>query len=393
MDHNELVSSFLAITNVEDPEIARNFLESNDWNLEKCVNLYLEDNTIITKASQKEVVRDPILFSDKPEVLLDPLPQRKRKRERDPNLFTVFNVIRPHEDFNELEKDTQTETPKDGVDHSLKKQKTLINLFRPPTDILFRGDLDAARHEATSKKLWLLLNLQSISEFDSQRLNRDTWPDKSLRNVITENFLFIQVLTDESDGQYYRTYYPTQNVPHVAVLDPQTGGRVKHWDGFIAASTLQTNLEEFLKTKGTFSNPIPQTRQPKIESSKLAQDQKMIKPSLIDVEAKIEETKATRTDQESGGKVEEVKKEGEKEVGDCVLQIRLMDGQVAKHTFYGSDLISQVIGFVVGKYCEAGQQIQLAATFPRRILQLDSSIKEAGLFPRGVVIVEPAKSK
>lgn len=43
------------------------------------------------------------------------------------------------------------------------------------TGLLFSGDWEAAKEHAAHEGKWLLLNVQSPSEFASHRLNRDTW--------------------------------------------------------------------------------------------------------------------------------------------------------------------------------------------------------------------------
>jgi hypothetical protein len=58
----------------------------------------------------------------------------------------------------------------------------LAELFRPPTDLLFVGTYDEAIERAKAmKQLWLVVNVQDVHEFDSQRLNRDTWSDAGVR--------------------------------------------------------------------------------------------------------------------------------------------------------------------------------------------------------------------
>jgi thioredoxin-related protein len=50
-----------------------------------------------------------------------------------------------------------------------------------------------AKEEALKQKKWLLINLQNMSEFVCQTLNRDLWSDRSVKDVIKEQFIFLQV--------------------------------------------------------------------------------------------------------------------------------------------------------------------------------------------------------
>ena len=42
---------------------------------------------------------------------------------------------------------------------------------------------------------WLLVNIQTITEFDCQRLNRDTWSDAALKSLVAESFVLWQVIS------------------------------------------------------------------------------------------------------------------------------------------------------------------------------------------------------
>lgn len=70
--------------------------------------------------------------------------------------------------------------------------KDLSTLFRPPTAMIFPGGWDALRAAGKSAGRWLLVNIQDDEEFDSWRLNRDTWSDETLQQVIGTSYLFWQ---------------------------------------------------------------------------------------------------------------------------------------------------------------------------------------------------------
>ncbi len=40
---------------------------------------------------------------------------------------------------------------------------------------------------------WVLLNVQNQNEFYCQILNRDVWSDDTVKEIVKENFVFIQV--------------------------------------------------------------------------------------------------------------------------------------------------------------------------------------------------------
>lgn len=50
-----------------------------------------------------------------------------------------------------------------------------------------------ARDTGKTVKKWIMVNIQNVSEFSCQILNRDVWSQKSIKNLVRENFLFLQV--------------------------------------------------------------------------------------------------------------------------------------------------------------------------------------------------------
>ena len=88
-----------------------------------------------------------------------------------------------------------------GSGGSRGKKRTLEELFKPPLDIMYKGDFQDARDAATAAKKWLLVNIQDAGEFQCQVLNRDVWSNKAVKTVISEHFLFWQV-----SQPYFTTY-------------------------------------------------------------------------------------------------------------------------------------------------------------------------------------------
>ena len=57
----------------------------------------------------------------------------------------------------------------------MEKQQKLSDLFKPPDDITFKGSWDQVKGEAMIQQQWIIVNVQDISVFACQTLNRDTW--------------------------------------------------------------------------------------------------------------------------------------------------------------------------------------------------------------------------
>lgn len=148
----------------------------------------------------------------------------------------------------------------------------LAELFRPPYDLMAHYSWDEARDEGKEQEKWLLVNLQDMSDFNCQAINRDIWKDEAVKSLVKENFIFLQY--DKSDftaEQYITFYFPNEsqhnpnNYPHVSIIDPRTGEQVKTWSGipFPSASAFHGQLAEFLDrySLAAYSkNPINQAK-------------------------------------------------------------------------------------------------------------------------------------
>jgi hypothetical protein len=98
---------------------------------------------------------------------------------------------------------------------------------------MFNGPFDKAKLEASSLDKWLLINLQSTEEFSSHMLNRDTWGNEAVAQLIRSNFIFWQVYHDTSEGRKVCTYYNLVSIPAVLLIDPITGQKMRGWNGMV----------------------------------------------------------------------------------------------------------------------------------------------------------------
>ncbi|KAF9946656.1 hypothetical protein BGZ72_000141 [Mortierella alpina] len=108
-----------------------------------------------------------------------------------------------------------------GGDTSPKTSR-LADLFKAPLDMMARGDFDQSRNVAKNETKWLMVNIQEAGVFACQVLNRDLWSDKSVKEIVKENFVFLQFYSDSVEGKKYAAYYPLKTFPHIAIIDPRT---------------------------------------------------------------------------------------------------------------------------------------------------------------------------
>lgn len=124
----------------------------------------------------------------------------------------------------------------------------LSELYRPPVGITFCGSFQAVRDYAKEQNRWLIVNLQDMSDFGCQVLNRDIWSSEQLRKIIKKYFVFWQVAIDSSDGHRFQVFYSVSSYPYVGVIDPRTGEEKHNFKiGFPTIDGFINDLKDYLK--------------------------------------------------------------------------------------------------------------------------------------------------
>ncbi|KAK8049604.1 hypothetical protein PG994_011334 [Apiospora phragmitis] len=134
------------------------------------------------------------------------------------------------------------------------RTQRLADLFRPPYDIISRYSWDEAREMGKDEKKWIMVNVQDMSDFNCQALNRDHWKDENIASLLKEHFIFLQYEKGSAESQTYVSFYfnagheDPSSYPYVSIIDPRTGEQVKTWSGlpFPPAGEFYNDLVEFL---------------------------------------------------------------------------------------------------------------------------------------------------
>ncbi len=147
---------------------------------------------------------------------------------------------------------------------------------------------DQARQQGKDGEKWILVNIQDPSIFDCQVLNRDLWKNPSIMDTVKENFIFMQFSKEDPKGSQYVQYYfqdkENQDAyPHVAIVDPRTGEKVKVWSGppVPKAMDFLMQLHEFLdrySLKATAKNPVARRKpeaKPETQVERMTEEQMM----------------------------------------------------------------------------------------------------------------------
>eukprot|EP00889_Picochlorum_renovo_P005250 jgi/Picre1/32280/NNA_007626.t1 len=129
----------------------------------------------------------------------------------------------------------------------------LSSMFEPPRGILCTGGFEQAKQEAQRRNRWLVVNIQSPSNFDSHRLNRDTWRDGTIQALVEAYFILFQTYDVAEQGQELMAYYDVEELPVILVVDPVTGAPMRRWYRFIEAVDLAENFIPF--TEISYDDP------------------------------------------------------------------------------------------------------------------------------------------
>jgi len=266
MDNQEfddgIITQFCDIADTT-PDVAKNYLSVADGLLENALQLYFSGFEIPKKSADPvpidvddveaesstthhqppppavDDVRAPIAATT--DILVDDFNYGSWQQT---SYQQSFQALDPFRDFSTETEEFRYSDEED--EETWNKSKKLSELFKIPYDIIFNGSFNEAREDAKKNSKWLLVNIQDTSEFACQVLNRDLWKNKDVKDLIKENFVFIQYPITSREGQQYKQFYPFEKYPHISLVDPRTGERIRVWDKVMKAEEFVDELIDFL---------------------------------------------------------------------------------------------------------------------------------------------------
>jgi hypothetical protein len=292
----------------------------------------------------------------------------------------------------------------------------LAALFEPPVDILWKGaDIDQAREEALKDGKWLLVNIQSHSEFASHLLNRDTWSDTIVKEAVKSGFVLMQMYDSSEQGQKFNFFYKINKLPCVVVVDPMTGSKMFAKEGqFVDAQTLLDDLLPFMdstpetfsakkrfKTKGNNNGNANGSA-----SVNLTEEEQMARA----IEASLKASVGQQEEEEEGQKEEErkgeetttaipklpqVPLEEEPQAGDpnaITVAVTLVSGERQKRRFLKDSRMSQLTQLCMSLVPEAmqGRPFKLVSRIPGApdpMSDLSQTLDQAGVANQALMMV------
>lgn len=336
--------------------------------------------------------------------------QRLRPADEDEDDMIIIDSDEEEDDDYEASIRRQRSAVDTGVQPSrmTAHQNRLAKLFQPPFDIMKTLGFEDARRFAREQQKWLLVNPHDPTDFRCQVLNRDFWSDKAVKEVVKENFVFVQYESDSPDGQYYTNLYPFDDFPHVAILDPRTGEQVKVWSKSLVPADWMQDVYEFLSRysleKG-HKNPIKtKTSKPVSRMTEEEQMDYVVRKSLgQEVEDEVEhdttEDKGKETEVVADTEVDENSDENkflaivpenpeEPPNGPDTtrIQLRLADGSRVVRRIRVSDPVKAIYAFVKTLEKVQGTYFELTSAREKLFEKLDMTVEEAGLKNASILV-------
>ncbi|ESW96162.1 hypothetical protein KL918_000110 [Ogataea parapolymorpha] len=438
---DSLVPLFLEITSTDDVGVAQSFLEMAGGDLDTAVTLYFEhgtgvgpsrpgDDAEVAGRLQQEMYAEPESADEGVRRPLEPVHDQ---------LVSDYTAVDPHRGmfgrtqvgiFNQLDDGDDEDGVEvvdlddedgdddefqmlDDDDDSIRQQnnrrarrrrefrtstqRRLANIFRPPWDIIQKLDLDGAKVVARQEKKWILVNIQDMTDFRCQCLNRDFWSNTEIKEIVRENFIFLQYHHDSPNGEYYINMYPFSEYPHIAILDPMTGERLKMWSG---VPNFHVWVEQVVDFMDRFSldknkkNPIVQhSVRPDVSSLSEEQQIKMAMEHSLNPDAARQQDSVDIVDLDNGEGTKErpLELESDEPVIEAVdvpdpegtdvtrIQIRSGDGRRVVKKFALQDPVLRVFQFVKYYFGIDNKPFHLTMQRENLIDKLDQTVQQCGL--------------
>ncbi|EFC45172.1 UBX domain-containing protein [Naegleria gruberi] len=263
---DDLLMSFMSITDENNVETAQHYLEAAGFDLETAVELFFSNQPASKSNSSATTTTSnkPTIPSDY-EDIRSPIPQQASRlydsfqgndySYDNSQSYSVPSFVTSNQYNNRANQQFQSSRlTKHGDEFS--------EMFKKP-DIVFKGSFDAAKQEAETSGRWLIVEIQKDDIFDCHRMNRDTWNHEVVKTIVDTFFVLWQADDGTNQAELFKTRYRIRSYPFVCIIDPRTGENMKTWEGkYIDASTMVDSLQNFADSHSLMDHlpsPSPNT--------------------------------------------------------------------------------------------------------------------------------------
>ncbi|CAG8594662.1 12154_t:CDS:10 [Ambispora leptoticha] len=417
----EDIANFCRVTNAS-PTVARTYLTVSDGNVEQAITLFLEsggvDLSSLVGSQQQSSDRDLSDIDAESELERDAAFARRLAEENnrvddaalarqlaeepvDENYVRapippVREVLVGESDADDSITDALFRSG--YYSSSDQGQSAFDILFRPPYDIMHKEDFEKTRARARNENKWLMVNIQADNDFSCMGLNRDLWSNNTVKDVIRAHFYFLQFNINHPEGRRYNSFYPIENYPHIAIIDPRTGERLKVWNKQMESAEFIISVTDFLERHSlsdlSSKIKIENVREVKGISDMTEEEQMNAamlesmnnRPSISNNGEETPIVAETESTHESPGTntvfdtIKPVQRE-EPPVGEANvtrIQFRLPDSSKKVRRFRKSDPLLYLFQYIKSEFVP-DQPFELVFNRQQLIEKIDQTIQEAGL--------------
>ncbi|KAJ0399213.1 hypothetical protein P43SY_001879 [Pythium insidiosum] len=386
-EHEESLASFMSITGAE-PSTALQYLE---------VNLFMETGGRLdgsaapppAPAAAAAAAASTSAYEDPYADIRAPDPSKRQRLVGD---VPDIPLRRLHEQYRDFAAESiaaiNRATQEDAISPAFagfeppRAARDLGSLFQPPVEIMFKGSYSEARALAKNDSKWLLVNVLDEIVFASHMLNRDTWSDDTVQNVVASSFVFWQTYWASDHGRKFCALYQIDRelLPVIAIVDPKSGEIVHQWTGFMEPSDMTEKLSDFAFThamdeSSEAATAIEPRNEDVVDMSDASEEEQLRRAIEESMRGASEEAQETKDEEDT----EEEEKEEEEEEEVPVLpdepadgssdvtrvQIRTPDGSRLTRRFLKSDPIAFFWLFIKQQIPEARRRpFEVRTAFP-----------------------------
>ncbi|CAI5713567.1 unnamed protein product [Peronospora effusa] len=426
-DSQEALASFMNITGA-DSGSALQFLELTNWQLDEAVNLYMESggqSASMAFAAPHQAASSPSATFSPPSAPISDMDaataaaiaaaygeDENAVRAPDPSkrqrlVGAEMNLLRPMRHVRDQNRDFAAESIAALTGSSIstafgepgavafgeatnsshnadgtERTRDLSTLFQPPTAIMFQGTYADARTHAKNEGKWLMVNIQDEIVFASHMLNRDTWSDDVVQNLVASGFVFWQNYWASDHGKKFCSLYQIgrDSLPTVVIIHPRTGEIRQRWTGFLEPQDMTEKLSDFCCMQTLHAPPSEEKKEADTNIMDASEDDQLAAAIAASMqgnngdsdEGEMKQT-ADALDHENKHEEETIQEPvvaltPEPDAGSpnvTRVQIRVPDGSRLTRRFLKTDPLAMVWSFVKDKVPEArGRAFELRTAFP-----------------------------
>ncbi|KAE8981162.1 hypothetical protein PR003_g24994 [Phytophthora rubi] len=422
-DSQDALASFMSITGA-DSGSALQFLELTNWKLAEAVNLFMESGgqsassafaphaggssasfsppPAAPRTDMDEATAAAIAaaYGDDDNAVRAPDPSKRQRL-----VGSEMDMLRPMRHLRDQNRDFAAEgiaamtaaslstafggpvavafgeaSSDSNGDSNNERTRDLSTLFQPPTAIMFQGTYADARTHAKNEGKWLLVNIQDEIVFTSHMLNRDTWSDDVVQNLVASGFVFWQNYWASEHGKKFCSLYQIDrdSLPVVLIIDPRTGEIRQRWTGFHEPQDMTEKLSDFCCMHTLDEPSTEQKKEAEPDIMDASEDDQLAAAIAASMQGNNGESDDDGSKQ-ADDKMEQEEKHEEAQDPVVALtpepdagapdvtrvQIRVPDGSRLTRRFLKTDPLAMVWAFVKDQVPEArGRAFELRTAFP-----------------------------